>query len=582
MPQYGHGQSNQNTKTIEVPGFTTKKVEGFTLIVHPETERHEGEFKKPPSEVLELELKLLSQILNPRALAAVKRLPFWVEWDESVDLGNGRRGGTVIAYYLSADQFSARRLGEHPLRSKTITICNLKTLTALHQPGVDKGQCILLHEVAHAVHDQLIGFNNPEIISAYQQAMNRKLYEPGLYAASSYREFFAEMTCAYLDRLDYFPRNRADLKKHDPQTYKMIEKFWSRAASAESARSMTGTKREKPPEDLSKVVLGKMEPGPMVQKNAPSFLKRQGRLLAMAFWHDDISSSLQDLERLKKFQDRLPEWGMEMILVTPADSNPNRSARTLREKGINLPACAGLAGEVNLDTIRPPLVIVFDPNGQAIFRGPDFASDSLYKRLGLSQRFEDALETLENGADRTEWDRVRDMIKRGDDTVTVLKQVGAYTKYPEKELAEQAVKIQSALEKPLSQLLATWESESPDFPSESYLKFNRLAYNYRGTDVGQKARDFADQLKPKPEVQNEIKAQQILESMRKIENQLTRMQSSGGLLPPQATPLLGQLQNNLTQLEEKYPKTQAAQDGKLLVQRLLPNGLGRGSNKKKR
>ncbi len=565
---------SQPTKFPDIPGFETKKIEGFTLFVDPETTKHEGDYKRPPSEVLQLELKLLSRILNPKALAAVKRLPFWVEWDEAPDIGNTR--GTVLAYYLSADLMGARRLGEHPLRAKTITICNLKTLTSLHQPEVDKGQCILLHEVAHAVHDQLIGYGNLEIVTAYQQAMVRKLYEPGLYAASSSKEFFAEMTCAYLDRLEYFPRNRGDLKKHDPLTFKLMDKFWSRAASAEAAKSMTGTRREKVPEDLTQIVLEKMEPGTIVQKNPPSFSKRNGKLLAMAFWHDDVSSSIQDLERVKKFQDRFAEWGIDMLLVTPADSNAIRSARTLKDKGINLPACAGLAGDVKIENVRPPLVIVFDPDGKAIFRGPDFASEALYRRLGMTQKLEDSLETLEAGTERSEWDKIRDQIKRGDDLATVLKQVNAYTRYPDEDLVSQAQMVESSLEKPLLKLLENWDEESTVFPARSFLHFNRLAFNYKGTHAGAKAREMADKLKSNAEVQSELKAQTLLESMRKSDVQLTRMQTAGGFLPLQATPILNQMQSTMKQMEEKYPKSFATADARLIVRKFFPFGIPTG------
>ncbi|HMF13530.1 MAG TPA: hypothetical protein VKE94_14525, partial [Gemmataceae bacterium] len=30
-------------------------------------------------------------------------------------------------------------------------------------------------------------------------------------------------TCAYFDQLDYYPRKRADLKKHDTVTYRLME-----------------------------------------------------------------------------------------------------------------------------------------------------------------------------------------------------------------------------------------------------------------------------------------------------------------------------------------------------------------------
>jgi hypothetical protein len=96
---------------------------------------------------------------------------------------------------------------------------------------------------------------------------------------------------------------------------------------------------------------------------------------------DSQPSTLQDLDRLKYLQARLPEMGIDMLLVSPADSSPRTSARVLKDRGITLPACSGLSGEVAVGPIRPPVLIVFDAQGKAIYKGPDFASESLLRRL---------------------------------------------------------------------------------------------------------------------------------------------------------------------------------------------------------
>ncbi len=587
---FAFSAQNQN-KTISVPGYETQKIDGFTLFIHPEAKKHEEEFKKSPLEVLKLELKMLGQILNKRALAKVQTLPFWVEWDETPE-GTNTGGGTVIAYYLSSDLRMTRIRGEHPLRAKTITVCNLKSLTRLHQPGIDSGKCILLHEVAHAVHDQLIGFDNPEINLAFTQAMNRKLYQPGLYMTSSAREFFAELTCAYLDRLDHFPRNRGDLKKHDPATYKILERIWSSSASAESAKSTTGTKKDPQLQELAGISLAGTEPGTPVQRNAPSFANRRGNLLALAFWLDSQPSTLQDLDRLKLLQNRLPEMGVDMLLVSPADSNPRASARVLKEKGITIPACSGLSGEVAIGPIRPPVLIVFDAKGRALHKGPDFASESLLRRLAMTSRMEEALADLgpreKNSTEepvrdeaeksrpqkeRSEWATVRTNIKRGDDQASVMRYVTQFAKSSDEELATQATKVMAAWEKPIKKRLDQLEKDTEDAPAEVYGELNRISGLYKNLDVGNQARDLAERIKSNPDVQKEIKAQSHLEAIRKAKGVLDRTQTAGGLLPPQATNQLLILQNNLKILEEKYPASPSTLEAKSIVRKYIPAGM---------
>ncbi len=553
-----------------VSGYDTEKIGGFTLFLHPEIKNHEKEFKTSPMEVLKLELKMLGQILNKRALAKVQTLPFWVEWDEAPE-GANTGGETVIAYYLSTDLRMTRIRGEHPLRAKTITLCSLKTLTKLHQPGIDTGKCVLLHEVAHAVHDQLIGFENPEIKLAFSQAMSRKLYQPGLYMTSSSKEFFAELTCAYLDRLDHFPRNRGDLKKHDPATFKLLERIWSTSASGESAKSNTGTRKDPQTEELAMIRLGGMEPGTLVQRNPPSFSNRKGNLLALAFWLDNQPSTLQDLDRLKKLQGRLPEMGVDMLLVSPADADPLRSARVLKDKGITLAACSGLAGDFSIGSIRPPILIVFDSNGKAIHKGPDFAAEPLLRRLSMASRLEACLEDFPE--ERSEWTHLRTMIRRGDNPGGILTQVSQYTKSQDADLAKQADKVFILLEKPSKLYLEKLAKDAEDAPVEVFGELNRLALLYRNLEVGTKAKDLADKLKTKPEVQTEIRAIVHLDAIRKAQALLDKMQSPGGLLPPQATSQLLILQNNMKALETKFPKSLAGAEAKSIVLKYIPQGM---------
>src|SRR5262249_16461344 len=124
---------------------------------------------------------------------------------------------------------------KHPLRAKTVTIHSLKALTDARQPKRDAGGCLLLHEFAHAVHDQLLNYEHQGIKAAYQQAMERKLYDKDLYVATNHKEFFAELSGPSPDRLRYYPNNRADLQKHDPATFKVMETVWAGAAKKTDA-----------------------------------------------------------------------------------------------------------------------------------------------------------------------------------------------------------------------------------------------------------------------------------------------------------------------------------------------------------
>ena len=96
---------------------------------------------------------------------------------------------------------------------------------------------VVLHELAHAYHDQFLDFNNPEIVAAYDAAKKAGIYESVLnhqgkqvthYGMNNAKEYFAEMTEAYFGVNDFFPFVRAELKSHDPEMFRLLQKIWGK------------------------------------------------------------------------------------------------------------------------------------------------------------------------------------------------------------------------------------------------------------------------------------------------------------------------------------------------------------------
>ncbi len=94
---------------------------------------------------------------------------------------------------------------------------------------------VVLHELAHAYHDQVIGFDNPRIKEAYHKYQqsghgDRVLLFDGTYvrhyALTDVQEFFAEFTESYFGLNDFFPFNRAELKTAEPEIYQLMLDIW--------------------------------------------------------------------------------------------------------------------------------------------------------------------------------------------------------------------------------------------------------------------------------------------------------------------------------------------------------------------
>jgi len=104
---------------------------------------------------------------------------------------------------------------------------------------------MVLHELAHAYHDQVLGFDEPRIRAAYERYKASGHGDAALlfdgkrvrhYALTDEKEFFAEMTEAYFGTNDFFPFNRAELMTGEPEIFELLEAIWKAAPGEQAAK----------------------------------------------------------------------------------------------------------------------------------------------------------------------------------------------------------------------------------------------------------------------------------------------------------------------------------------------------------
>ena len=97
---------------------------------------------------------------------------------------------------------------------------------------------VVLHELAHAYHDQVLGFDDPRIVTAWEafkadERPHRTLLYDGSrvkhYGLTDHKEFFAEMTEAYFGSNDFHPFNRAEMKTEYPEIHALLSDIWGAA-----------------------------------------------------------------------------------------------------------------------------------------------------------------------------------------------------------------------------------------------------------------------------------------------------------------------------------------------------------------
>jgi dipeptidyl-peptidase-4 len=203
-----------------------REIEGWTVHVDPQLLAGEHQ------EQGELALKMLANhlqriaILMPeKQLAALRKLEIWIE--------HGHPELAPMQYHPSEDWLAGR--GYDPRLAKKVHIPRAADLTSRGQ--MLKHPAVILHELAHAYHDQVLGFEDPGILAAYEQAMAAGKYEKVLlftgdtvkhYGATNHKEYFAEATEAYFYHNDFYPFVRAELRQHDPVAYAEMERVWGK------------------------------------------------------------------------------------------------------------------------------------------------------------------------------------------------------------------------------------------------------------------------------------------------------------------------------------------------------------------
>src|SRR5262245_55982273 len=198
-----------------IPGYKHRSIEGFDVLLHSKVLEHsdDAQFKRKPLDVLELELNTITHVMQPWQVKVLRGIVSWVEWDDEDDPDHGFAVAKYYGVWGDRALWSLRN-DKHPLKANNVEIISLKSLTREHQPGVKQERCVILHELSHAVHLHLMTRFDADIKAAYRQALERGLYDQALnvygkkvrpYARTNDKEYFAELSCAYLNKLDYFP-----------------------------------------------------------------------------------------------------------------------------------------------------------------------------------------------------------------------------------------------------------------------------------------------------------------------------------------------------------------------------------------
>lgn len=204
-----------------------RDIEGWRVHVDPAlidgAHREEGE---KALTMLVNHLQRIKILVPAKPLAKLQTIEIWIEHDHP---------------RLNAMQYHPSRNwlvdnGHDPRLERKVHITQARELLSRSQ--MLKHPAVVLHELAHGYHDQILSFDQPEILAAYEKAKasgsytNVLLYTGQMvkhYGLTNHKEYFAEGTEAYFYRNDFYPFVRAELKEHDPTLHEALLNVWGSA-----------------------------------------------------------------------------------------------------------------------------------------------------------------------------------------------------------------------------------------------------------------------------------------------------------------------------------------------------------------
>ena len=200
-------------------GYKQMEIAGWKLFVHQRLFDKRADVGQKALQIMRIQLTQMTLYMPNKPLAELRKVPIWV--DDRPDGG--------AQYHPGRDWLVDHGYNPDKVKSVDVSRSGAFTNYVMNQPYV------MMHELAHAYHDRVLGFDDPRIVAAYKRAVDEKKYEKVLlyngrkvrhYALSNHKEYFAECSEAYFGTNDFYPFVRAELKEHDPHVYALLDEIW--------------------------------------------------------------------------------------------------------------------------------------------------------------------------------------------------------------------------------------------------------------------------------------------------------------------------------------------------------------------
>lgn len=212
-------------KSHSIPtAHTTREIEGWSVRIDERLLNGElAELGERALKLVTARLVAIAIVVPAEPLAKLRAIPIELDLDYA-DL-------RVMQYHPDAGW-----LKEHGY-SETLAKCvHIPVAKEFLSPFENhRMPWVVLHELAHGYHDQVLGFDEPRIRAAWEKFRQNEKFKsvvtsPGPmrehYALRDPKEFFAEFTESYFGSNDFYPFVAGELKQAEPDIFGLMAEIW--------------------------------------------------------------------------------------------------------------------------------------------------------------------------------------------------------------------------------------------------------------------------------------------------------------------------------------------------------------------
>jgi hypothetical protein len=203
---------------------TTRQIEGWTVLVDDRLLDGNGAaLGERGVKLLTARLVGISVVMPEATLAKLRAVPI------QLDLTHGALH--PMQYHPSAGWLRANGYSER--LAKCVHIPDVREFLSPFENH--RQPWAVLHELAHAFHDRVLGFDDARIVAAWRKFRDGGGYKSVLtspgpmrahYALTDEKEFFAEMTESYFGANDFYPFVAGELKQAEPEIFALLRDIW--------------------------------------------------------------------------------------------------------------------------------------------------------------------------------------------------------------------------------------------------------------------------------------------------------------------------------------------------------------------